>query len=262
MKNDEGFRLIGNSAVVFGGSRGVGRAVCIRLANAGANVAFAFHPAECEQEAAETSAGILAEGRRAVPVKCDIGNAEAVKEAFKIASEALGPICMVVNTAGSIAPIKPVADLTSKEWTDYITVDLNGAFNIVHHAVNHLRLAGGGAIVALSSIASRTVPFGNSTGAAAKAGVEALIRVVAREEGRHAIRANVIGIGVTDTDMARATLSAWGEATANKMIGAIPLGRIGTPDDVAKMAQFLLSHNATYITGKVFQVDGGQFIGG
>jgi NAD(P)-dependent dehydrogenase (short-subunit alcohol dehydrogenase family) len=106
------------------------------------------------------------------------------------------------------------------------------------------------------------VPSRNPHGAAAKAGVEALVRVLAREEARHRIRANVVAIGITDTDMARVGLDSWGEEVTRRVIKGIPLGRIGTPEDVAQAVVFLLGDESSYITGKVLQVDGGQLISG
>jgi 3-oxoacyl-[acyl-carrier protein] reductase len=100
----------------------------------------------------------------------------------------------------------------------------------------------------------------NAQGAAAKAGLEALIRVIAREEGKHGIRANVVAIGLTDTDMGRAALAAWGPETAQRVIRGIPLQRIGTPEEIAGVVCFLAGPGAAYITGKVLQVDGGQII--
>src|SRR6185295_19851648 len=96
---------------------------------------------------------------------------------------------------------KPVRNLSFAEWSRLIEVDLHGAFNVAHHVLPVLHAAGGGAIIVITSIASQMVPSLNSAGAAAKAGVEALVRVVAREEGRNGIRANAVGIGVTETDM-------------------------------------------------------------
>jgi NAD(P)-dependent dehydrogenase (short-subunit alcohol dehydrogenase family) len=121
---------------------------------------------------------------------------------------------------------------------------------------------GRGVIVAISSIAAQMCQSRNSQGAAAKAGVEALIRVVAREEGRYGIRANVISIGLTDTDQARAAFKSWGDAASQKVIGGIPLGRIARPEEIARMAGYLASEDGSYITGKIIQVDGGQLIAG
>jgi 3-oxoacyl-[acyl-carrier protein] reductase len=94
----------------------------------------------------------------------------------------------------------------------------------------------------------------------AKAGVEALVRVLAREEGRHGIRVNAVAVGLTDTDMGREALGLWGPERAERVVGAIPLGRIGRPEEVARMVAFLASQDGAYITGKIVQVDGGQFI--
>lgn len=106
------------------------------------------------------------------------------------------------------------------------------------------------------------VPARNSHGSAAKAGVEALVRVLAREEARNRIRANAVAIGITDTDLFGPVRESWGEKAAKRVIGKIPLQRIGKPEDVAHAVVFLLSDEGAYVTGKVLQVDGGQYIGG
>jgi len=121
---------------------------------------------------------------------------------------------------------------------------------------------GYGVIVAISSIAAQMCQSRNSQGAAAKAGLEALIRVVAREEGRYGIRANVISIGLTDTDQARTAFKNWGEAATQKVLDGIPLRRIAKPQEVARLAAYLASADGSYITGKVIQLDGGQLIAG
>jgi 3-oxoacyl-[acyl-carrier protein] reductase len=114
--------------------------------------------------------------------------------------------------------------------------------------------------VAISSIAAQMCQPRNVQGAAAKAGLEAIVRVVAREEGRRGIRANAVAVGLTDTEMGRMALAEWGPETAERVIRGIPLRRIGTPEEVARVVCFLAGPDAAYITGKVLQVDGGQII--
>ena len=129
-------------------------------------------------------------------------------------------------------------------------------------AIPHLRRAGGGAITAISSIAVQMCQAHNVQGAAAKAGVEAMIRIVAKEEARHGIRANALAIGLTDTEMAQAAFDRWGPETTDRIIQGIPLRRIGTAEEVAEFACFMMGPACSYLTGKVLQLDGGQIIAG
>jgi NAD(P)-dependent dehydrogenase (short-subunit alcohol dehydrogenase family) len=152
------------------------------------------------------------------------------------------------------------AELSTDDWDRYVAVDLSGAFYAIRASLPHLRKAGGGAIVAISSIAAQMCQPRNVQGAAAKAGLEAIVRVVAREEGRRSIRANAVAVGLTDTEMGRMAFAKWGPETAERVIRGIPLGRIGTPEEVARVVCFLAGPDAAYITGKVLQVDGGQII--
>jgi len=126
-------------------------------------------------------------------------------------------------------------ELSTNDWDRYLAVDLSGAFYVIRAALPHLRKAGGGAIVAVSSIAAQMCQPRNVQGAAAKAGLEAMIRVVAREEGRRGVRANAVAIGLTDTDMGRAAFDQWGPETSERIVRGIPLRRIGTPEEVARV---------------------------
>jgi len=141
-------------------------------------------------------------------------------------------------------------------------VDLHGAFHVIHAALQVMHARRSGVIVAISSIAAQMCQARNAQGAAAKAGLEALVRVVAREEGRYGIRANAVAVGLTDTDMARTAQDQWGEESWKRVVSHIPAGRIGTPEEVANLVTFLASPEGAYVTGKVLQIDGGQFIGG
>jgi NAD(P)-dependent dehydrogenase (short-subunit alcohol dehydrogenase family) len=248
-------------ALVTGGSRGIGRAVCLELARRGADVAFIYRSRDAEAEA--TVADMRALGRAALALKTDLADAHGVAAAVERSAAELGGLDIVVQAAGAMGVWQDTADLSPEEWDRYLAVDLSGAFYIIRAALPHLRRAGrGAAIVAISSIAAQMCQPRNVQGAAAKAGLEALVRVVAREEGRRGIRANAVAVGLTDTEMGQGALSQWGPETTERIIRGIPLRRIGTPEEVARVVAFLAGPDADYITGKVLQVDGGQIIAG
>jgi NAD(P)-dependent dehydrogenase (short-subunit alcohol dehydrogenase family) len=248
----------GKRALVTGGSRGIGRAVCLELARRGADIALLYRSRDADADAVVRL--IIAAGRRAFAFKVDLADGPAVGEAVGRAATALGGLDVLVQAAGAMVAWHDVADLAPADWDRYLAVDLSGAFYVIHAALPHLRAAGGGAVVAISSIAAQMCQPRNAQGAAAKAGLEALVRVVAREEGRRGIRANAVAIGLTDTDMGRAAFAEWGEETTKRVIRGIPLQRIGTPEEVARVVCFLAGPDGAYITGKVLQVDGGQII--
>ncbi len=249
----------GKRALVTGGSRGIGRAAALELARRGADVAFLYRSRDAE--AAETEAAIRALGRRALALKADLASAGEVAAAVERAAATLGGIEVLVQAAGAMGAWSEAAELSVAEWDRYLAVDLSGAFYIIKAALPHLRRSGG-AIVAISSIAAQMCQARNAQGAVAKAGLEALIRVVAREEGRRNIRVNAVAIGLTDTDMGRAAFAEWGPETTERVVRGIPLRRIGTPEEVARVVCFLAGPDGAYITGKVLQVDGGQIIAG
>jgi NAD(P)-dependent dehydrogenase (short-subunit alcohol dehydrogenase family) len=250
----------GKRAFITGGSRGIGRAVCLELARRGADLAFVYYSRD--SEGAYVEAAVRSQGRRALALKLDVADSTAVAQAVERAAGDLGGIDIVVHAAGAGGVWSTVAELAPRDWDRYLAVDLSGAFYVIRSALPHLRRSGDGAIVAISSIAAQMCQSRNTQGAAAKAGLEALVRVVAREEGRHGIRANAVAIGLTDTDMGRAALRQWGAETSERVIGAIPLRRIGTAEEVARAVCFLAGAEGAYITGKVLQVDGGQIIAG
>ncbi len=250
--------FVGKKALVTGGSRGIGHAVCLELARRGADVAFIYRSRDAEADAA--AAQIRALGRQALALKADLADAPAVAAAVDRAAAEFGRLNVLVQAAGAMGVWQEAAELSIADWDRYVAVDLSGAFYVIRAALPHLHKAGGGAIVAISSIAAQMCQARNVQGAAAKAGLEAIVRVVAREEARRGIRANAVAVGLTDTDMGRVAFAEWGPETTERVVRGIPLRRIGTPEEVARVVCFLAGPDAAYITGKVLQVDGGQII--
>jgi NAD(P)-dependent dehydrogenase (short-subunit alcohol dehydrogenase family) len=252
--------FLDKKALVTGGSRGIGRAVGLELARRGADVAFIYRSRDTEAQA--TAAEINALGRLALPLKADLADARAVAAAIDRAAAEFGRFDVLVQAAGALGGWQETAELATDEWDRYLAVDLSGAFYVLRAALPHLRKAGGAAIVAISSIAAQMCQARNVQGAAAKAGLEAMVRVVAREEARRGIRANAVAVGLTDTEMGQSAFAQWGPETTERIVRGIPLRRIGRPEEVARVVCFLAGPDATYITGKVLQVDGGQIIAG
>lgn len=250
----------GQAAFVTGGSRGVGRAIALELAGRGAATAIVYK--SNKDKADEVVKQVTALGAKCIALSADVGNHAAVASAFAEAVQAFGAIDIVAHSAGGQVQWVSVRDQDPKVWSDFIHSDLVGTFNVIREGVRHMHERKRGVIIAISSIAAQMCQPRNSPGAAAKAGVEALIRVVAREEGRHGIRANAIAIGLTDTDQAREAFRMWGEAATQKVIAGIPLQRIARPEEIARMAAYLAGEDGSYVTGKVIQVDGGQMIAG
>jgi NAD(P)-dependent dehydrogenase (short-subunit alcohol dehydrogenase family) len=250
--------FVGRKALVTGGSRGIGHAVCLELAERGADVAFIYRSRDAEADA--TAARLRALGRHALALKADLADVGAVGAAVDRAAAEFGRLDVLVQAAGAMGVWQEAAELSVAEWDRYLAVDLSGAFYVIRAALPHLRKAGGGAIVAVSSIAAQMCQARNIQGAAAKAGLEAIVRVVAREEGRRGIRVNAVAVGLTDTEMGRVAFAEWGPETTERVVRGIPLRRIGTPEEVARVVCFLAGPDGAYITGKVLQVDGGQII--
>lgn len=248
----------GKKAIVSGGSGGIGRAVCTELARQGADVAFTYHS---DKDAAEETHRLLGEHARvALPLQADLANPGDVATAVERVIAGFGRIDVLIHAAGAMGAWRETVALALEEWDRYIAVDLSGAFYLLRAAVPHLRRSGDGRVVAISSIAAQMCQARNAQGATAKAGLEALIRVLAKEEARYGIRANAVAVGLTDTDMGRAAMAEWGEQTSERVVRQIPLRRIGTPEEVARIVCFLAGPDGAYITGKVLQVDGGQII--
>jgi NAD(P)-dependent dehydrogenase (short-subunit alcohol dehydrogenase family) len=252
--------LDGRALLVTGGSRGVGRAIALAAARKGADVALLYRSSA--QAAHSVAAEIRSLGRKAFAAAADLADSAAVATAVEASAAALGRLDLLALAAGAMGQWATVADLPVEDWDRYIGVDLNGTFYALHAAIPHLRRAQGAAIVAISSIAAQMCQARNVQGAAAKAGVEAMIRVVAREEARHGIRANALAIGLTATDMAQVAFDRWGPETTERIVQGIPLRRIATPEEVAEVACLMLGPTFAYLTGKVLQLDGGQIIAG
>lgn len=244
--------LDGSRALVTGGSRGIGRGIALALAGAGADVAIGYRRAA---EAAQAVVkDIEALGRHAAAFAADVRDPDAVTQMVHDARDALGGLDVVVANAGVPARFEPLHEVEPSYFDRVMQIDLHGVFHTMRAALPILREQGSGVLLTLSSIAADSCAANFGTYVAAKAAVNAMTQVAARESAPAGVRCNVIAPGLIQTDIAEGMVAFHGES----MVRKIPLGRIGTPEEVGRLAVYLASDAASWITGKVFRIDGGQ----
>lgn len=241
------------AALVTGASRGIGRSIATQLAREGYDIAFCYRSEAAA--AASVAEDITALGRRVFHAQCDVSDLASVQGFVRGAEEALGPLALVVNSAGIIKD-GPLITMSPDAWQQVLGTNLDGVFHVCRSAVFAFMKRKAGCIINLSSIAG---VFGNATQAnysASKAGIIGFSRALAKEVGPYGIRVNVVAPGFIRTDMT-ATLNA---DRLNKVLATVPLRRAGEPQEIADVVSFLASDRARYITGQVIQVDGGLVI--
>ena len=248
-------QLEGKVAIVTGAGRGIGRAIARRFAAAGARVVAAGRTAA---DGEETVALIARAGGEARFIPTDVSQDAAVRALVAETVRAYGRLDVLVNNAGISGPGKPLDETSEAEWDRVIDTNLKGCYLGMRYAIPHLRAAGGGAIVNLSSVlAEHTLP-GCTAYTASKAAIIGLTKATALEVGRDRIRVNCILPGSTDTPMMWEGLTAAERiAIEPEVANAAPLGTVGRPEEIAEVALFLASDAARFMTGAAIPVDGG-----
>jgi 3-oxoacyl-[acyl-carrier protein] reductase len=243
--------LSGKVAIVTGASRGIGRAIAMSLAARGAHVVAAAR----EAHAADTVAAIQAAGGRAVAAAVDVTDPPSVERAVTDTMERQGRIDILVNNAG-IARDQLLLRMKRDDWDQVVATNLTAVFTCIQAVIKPMIRQRSGRIISITSVVGQMGNAGQANYAASKAGVIGLTRSLARELGSRSITVNAVAPGFVETDMTRAVADkAQGDWMAN-----IPLGRIGTPEDVAAAVCFLASDEASYITGQVLAVNGGMYM--
>lgn len=238
------------TALVTGGTRGIGRAISVGMKAAGYRVAANYAGNDAAAKAFEDETGVT-------PFKFDVSDYDATGQGLAAIEAALGPIDIVVNNAG-ITWDAPFHKMSLKQWSKVISVDLDSAFNVTRQVWEGMRHRGFGRVINISSINGQKGQFGQVNYSAAKAGMIGFTKALAQEGARKGVTVNVICPGYIDTEMVRAVP----ENVLDSIIATIPVGRLGKAEEIASMCTYLASDEAAFVTGATLTVNGAQYIAG
>jgi 2-hydroxycyclohexanecarboxyl-CoA dehydrogenase len=252
-------RIKDKVALVTGGSRGIGRAICLRLVEEGAKVAVADI---LENEAEQTVAEIKAKGGQAMAVKADVTQLDQVHACVQKITDTWRQIDILVNNAGW-DKLEPFVESKPETWEKVIAINLKGPIHFCHAVIPQMATRNAGKIISISSDAGRVGSTGEAVYSACKAGVIGFTKTLARELARNKINVNVVCPGPTDTALLQQVMSGEkGARVLEAMTRAVPFRRLGTPEEIANAVAFFASPDADFVTGQVLSVSGGLTMAG
>ncbi len=247
------YDVSGKVALVTGGSRGIGRAIALALAEGGADILLNY--SRSDKQAEEVKQQIEAMGRKCVTVRADVSKFEQAQNLGKAVVNHFGKVDILINNAG-VNRDRTLRRMTPEQWNEVIQTNLSSLFNCTKAVIETMIAQGSGVIVSVSSIIGEMGNIGQANYAATKAGIIGFTKTMAKELAGNNIRVNAIAPGFIETDM----LGTVPEDIRKQIVAQIPLGRFGTPEEIALAVLYLCSPAASWITGITLRINGGHYI--
>jgi dehydrogenase/reductase SDR family protein 4 len=244
--------LNNKTAIVSGGSKGIGKAIAIKLAQAGANVVICSRKKENLDSAVNEA---VSNGLTLIPIECNTSNKDSIQSVVDYTLEKFNGVDILVNNAAANPYYGPILNSEDSHWDKIFDVNVKGYFNFAKACSKTMIANNSGKIINVASIAAKTPLEGLGVYNISKAAVVMLTKVLAKELGEHNINVNTLAPGLIKTDFSRALWE--NEDTHNKIVKSIPQGKMGSPDDISGMALYLASEASDFVTGSIFTVDGG-----